>query len=232
MSESDSFLNEVTEEVRRDKLVGLLRRNALYIGTAVVVIVGTAAFLEYRKSSAETEAQARGDALWAALESPDPAARLDALSGVDVPGDTGSAFLSLQSAGAALVAEQTDQAIEFLQQASSSPTASSALRDVARLKLVSISGGHLPEQERLDILGQLAVEGHAMRGLALEQRALIQIGAGDLPAAGADLEALLADEQISSDVKQRAGQLLQVLGITPAEDARGDVDASNTVQDG
>ncbi len=232
MSESDSFLNEVTEEVRRDKLVGLLRRNALYIGAVVVIIVGTAAFLEYRKSSAEAAAQARGDALWAAIETDDPAERLAALAGVEVPGDTGSAFVSLQSAGAALVADQADQAIGFLQQAAASPTASSALRDVARLKLVSISAGHLPDQERLDILGQLAVEGHAMRGLALEQRALIQLQAGDVAAAGADLEALLADERTSSDVKQRASQLLQVLGITPAEDAVENADAPNTAQDG
>lgn len=219
MSESDSFLSEVTEEVRKDQLLGFLRKNALYIGLGVAVIIGGAVALEWRKSSAQAAAEARGDVLWAALDEDDAAARAAALEQAEVPGDTGAAFLNLQRAAALLAGDDIQGAVEMLQQTASAPGVEPALRDVARLKLVSISADLVPDQERMDVLDQLLIEGHALRGLALEQRALIHLQAGDLAASGTDLNALLEDERTGDAVKQRAAQLLQVLGLTPEETA-------------
>ncbi|MEM8659099.1 MAG: hypothetical protein AAGF22_13470, partial [Pseudomonadota bacterium] len=149
MSNSDSFLEEVTEEVRRDRMIQFLRRNALWIGLALVVIIGGAVFFEWRKSAAEAAAQARGNALWAALEMEDATARAEALAAVEMTGGEGLAFLNMQRAAALLAAEDRAGSVALLEQIAASPDSTAALRDVARLKLVSLAGDTMPEQERL-----------------------------------------------------------------------------------
>ena len=51
MSDTDSFIDEVTEEVRRDRLFLLLRRWGWVGVLAVILIVGGAAFNEIRKGA-------------------------------------------------------------------------------------------------------------------------------------------------------------------------------------
>ncbi|KKK62940.1 hypothetical protein LCGC14_2999320, partial [marine sediment metagenome] len=75
MSNTDSFIDEVTEEVRRERLFGFLRRYGWIAVLAVVLIVGGAAYNEWRNASERAEAQAFGDALLAALEADSPEAR-------------------------------------------------------------------------------------------------------------------------------------------------------------
>ena len=50
MSDTDSFIDEVTEEVRRDQLFLMLKKYGWIGGVAVVLIVGGAAIREYGKS--------------------------------------------------------------------------------------------------------------------------------------------------------------------------------------
>ncbi len=66
MSDQDSFIAEVTEEVRKDKFYNFLRRWGWLIGLALLAIVGGAAFNEWRKAQARANAQETGDALRAA----------------------------------------------------------------------------------------------------------------------------------------------------------------------
>ena len=82
MSNTDSFIDEVNEEVRRDKLYGYLRRYGWIAVLVILVIVGGAAFNEYRKSQAEAKAQALGDAMLAALSNDEPTDRAAALAEV------------------------------------------------------------------------------------------------------------------------------------------------------
>ena len=50
MSETDSFIEEVTEEVRRDRLFALFRRYGWIVLVLIVLVVGGAAWNEYRKA--------------------------------------------------------------------------------------------------------------------------------------------------------------------------------------
>ena len=71
MSETDSFIEEVTEEVRRDRLFGLMRRYGWIAVLAVLLIVGGAAYREYSRAAEQAAARALGDALLAALDNED-----------------------------------------------------------------------------------------------------------------------------------------------------------------
>ena len=67
MSDTDSFIEEVSEEVRRDRLFSLFRKYAWVAVLLVVLIVGGAAWNEYRKLTEQREAAELGDQLYAAL---------------------------------------------------------------------------------------------------------------------------------------------------------------------
>ncbi|MGR3466542.1 MAG: hypothetical protein ACU0CI_01575, partial [Shimia sp.] len=68
MSETDSFIAEVDEEVRRDRMMGYLRRYGWIAVLLILIIVGGTAYNEWSKARSEASAQATGDALTAALE--------------------------------------------------------------------------------------------------------------------------------------------------------------------
>ena len=88
MSNTESFIEEVNEEVRRDRLYGLLRRYGWIAVLAILLIVGGAAFSEYRKAQARAEAEALGDAMLAALTVDDSAGRAEALAGISAANPT------------------------------------------------------------------------------------------------------------------------------------------------
>ena len=64
--ESDSFISEVSEEVRRDRLYAALRRYGWLIAAAGLLIVGGAAVNAWRKARQRAQAEAAGDAMRAA----------------------------------------------------------------------------------------------------------------------------------------------------------------------
>ena len=82
MSNPESFIDEVTEELRRDRLYGAFRKYGWIGGLLVALTVGGAAVHEYRKSAATQKAQSFGDALLDALETPVGPARTAALSAI------------------------------------------------------------------------------------------------------------------------------------------------------
>ena len=68
VSDTDSFIEEVSEEVRRDRLYKFLRKYAWVGILAVVTIVGGTTYLEFQKAQARTEAEEVGTAIINALD--------------------------------------------------------------------------------------------------------------------------------------------------------------------
>ena len=94
MSNPDSFIDEVTEEMRRDKLFGYLRRYGWVAVLIVLGIVGGTAWNEYRSAQDRAAAQAAGDALLAALAENDEAARATAMAAVNAAGNAAVKLIS------------------------------------------------------------------------------------------------------------------------------------------
>jgi hypothetical protein len=92
------------------------------------------------------------------------------------------------------------------------PAAPATWRDLAALRRVALLGPAMDAGQRLATLDRLAAEGAPYRPLALEQRALARLEAGDTAAALADLEAVLTDPLAPEGVAARARQLLIALG--------------------
>src|SRR6056297_2935352 len=83
VSDTDSFIEEVTEEVRRDRLFRLMRRYGWIAILAILLLVGGAAWNEWRKAQARDAAQSTGDAIIAALGRDEADARIAALERID-----------------------------------------------------------------------------------------------------------------------------------------------------
>ncbi|MFC3616701.1 tetratricopeptide repeat protein [Lutimaribacter marinistellae] len=215
MSDADSFIDEVTEEVRRDRMYLLLRRWG-WVGVVVVIaVVGGAAWNEYRKAQETATAQQLGDALIAALDPDAPADRAAALAQVqpDTPG--GAAVRDLLTAAAQAQSGEQEAAAETLAGVSTQGELPEIYRQIATFKALLMQAETLPVADRRQQFEALAQPGAPLRLLAEEQLALIEIEQ-DAPDAAIDrLQGILQDAEASVDLQQRASQLIVALGGTP-----------------
>ena len=87
MSSPDSFIDEVTEEVRRDRLFAAFRKYG-WVGVLIVLgIVGGAGWNEWTKAQALARAQAFGDAVTDSLDLGGAEDRRAALAALPADGD-------------------------------------------------------------------------------------------------------------------------------------------------
>ena len=216
MSSQDSFISEVTEEVRRDRLFRLMRRYGWVAVAFVVLVVGGAAAFEWQKARARAEAEAAGDALLNAQSEDAPAARAEILAALDSGSAGRNAIVRLFQAAAEIEAGEEGRALATLEAISDDTEVPSVYRDLAVLKSVMISDA-APE-ERMARLEPLPKPGNLFRLLAVEQRALAEIELGRTETAIETLNGILADAEMTESLRRRASWLIVALGGTP-EDA-------------
>ncbi|PSL21681.1 hypothetical protein [Shimia abyssi] len=216
MSNTDSFIEEVTEEVRRDRLFATLRRYGWIAVALVVLIVGGAAWNEVNKANIRAGAQATGDALIAAVEADDDAARIAALAEVEVAEPQAQIITDFLLATHQISAGDAAAAATVLDGiATSSADVREIYRQVAAFKSIVAQGDAMPAADRRIALESLAAPGMPLALLAQEQLALVDVEQGDVDAALAKLDAILQDANVSAGLRQRASQLIVALGGTP-----------------
>lgn len=213
MSTPEHFIDEVNEELRRDRLFKLMRKYGWIAILAVVLIVGGAAFNEWRHARAKAEAESRGDAILAAVQTADPQARRSALEAAAGTGDVRAVTEILAAVGDA--AEAPEKAAETLMAVIRDASLPQVYRDLAALKLVTMPGNGLTAEARVDLMQALTAPGGAFRVLAEEQIALAEIEMGKTDAALQRLQALLVDDQATQALRRRATQLIVALGGNP-----------------
>ncbi len=213
MSNPESFIDEVTEEVRRDKLFGYLRRYGWIGIVAVLLIVGGAAWNEYQKAQNQAESQAFGDAILSALDQDDAEARETALAAVPAPGQRAGVLGLLLSTDPVSDRASAMTALEAVSADQSLPV---SYRDLAILRRVIVAGADLSVSDRRALLDPIAAPGRPFRTLALEQMALLSVEEGNAEAAITSLEQLRQDQEAPPGLRSRAEQMIVALGGTPA----------------
>lgn len=219
MSNTDSFIDEVNEELKRDRLFGLMRRYGWIAVVLVVAVVGFAAWNEWSKARDEAAAQAFGDDVMMALNQDDLTAQRNALAAIageqagagrDAQGR--AAIVNLLLAAQSLEDGDRAGAMAALQAVAADGALPASYRQLATLKRVMIAGDALPLAEREAALAPLAAAGQAYRPLALEQLALLRVEAGETEAALAQFRALLSEPDLTGDLRRRVTQMIVVLG--------------------
>lgn len=210
MSNTDSFIDEVNEEVRRDRLTGYLRRYGWIAVLAIVGIVGGTAYNEYRKATEASAAQAKGDAITEALELSDPLASAEALAAISGPENVVAGFLAAAQFEAA---EDPQAAADSLIALAATPDLDPIYADLASLKALLLAGADVPDREIT--LEGLARPGGPYRTIAAELLALEKLSAGDQETAMTELQAILQDAEVGNQQRQRVAQLITAMGGTP-----------------
>ena len=211
MSNPDSFIEEVTEEVRRDRLFRLFRKYG-WIGVVIILgLVGGTAWTEWSKSRDAARAQAFGDAVIDALDQGTPAERREALAAVPSDADQ-TAILNLILASDP--AEDKAATLAALDKVAADASLTPAYRDLAVLRRVLVAGTDQPVADRRTALEGIAVAGRPYRALAAEQLAYLLIEEGKTNDAIAALTALLQDQEASGSLRARASQVITALGGT------------------
>lgn len=214
MSDTDSFIEEVTEEVRRDRLFAWMKRYGWIVICAVLVIVGGAAFNEYRKAQITAQTQAFGDAILSALDNDDPEARVAALTTVSASGAGAQSLLGLLQSKEQIEAGNLEAAKQVLQSVSDDSEAPIIYRQVASFKLLSLQADDLDLSDRQAGYEALMGGNPNLQILAEEQLALILIEQGNTQEAIAALTRIVQNEQATAGLRRRATQLIVALGGT------------------
>ena len=208
-NQSDTFIDEVTEELRRDRLYGAMRRYGWIVVLVIVAVVGFTAWREYSAAQDRAAAQAWGDAILAAEAENDPAAVL----AVDPRGSAGrQALTGLLAAGAQTDPDARAQALQGV--ADAQPD--SVLGELAQLKLVMAQGAQMDAAERDAILTRLSRAGAPFELLALEQKAVALIGAGRPEDAITLIRQIQDKDGLTEALRRRLSEMMIALGETPA----------------
>lgn len=215
MSDTDGFIEEVTEEVRRDKLFGYFRRYGWIAGLIVVLLVGGAAWSEWRKAQAEAQAQALGDRMLAALELNDQAARSAAIAEVQAEEPRARAALDMIAASELAAGDQLEEAVTRLTALSTNSEVPDVYRQIAGFKALLLQSTSLSAAERRAGFSDYAAPGNPLRLLAEEQLALITVELGETESAIQQFQAILIDAETSAGLQQRAMQAIVALGGEP-----------------
>ncbi len=218
MSNPDSFIEEVTEEVRRDRLFRLFRKYG-WVGVVIILgLVGGTAWTEWSKSRDAARAQAFGDALIDALDQGTPEERREALAAVPTD-DEQTAILQLILASDPN--EDKATTLAALDKVAADTTVTVPYRDLAVLRRVLLAGADQPLAERRTALQGIAAPGRPYRALAEEQLAYLLIEEGKTDEAIAALTTLMQDQEASGALRTRLGQVVTALGGTLPETAGG-----------
>lgn len=219
MSDTDSFIDEVTEEVRRDRLYALMKKYGWIAVVAVVGIVGSAAYNEWNKAQNNAAAQAMGDSVVAALEAEDAAGRAAALGGVPADSPAGKAVLAMLRAAELAEAGDAAGAVALLDSVASDGEVPMIYRQVASFKSLLVQGQGVDAAERRVRLEGLMQTSPALRLPAEEQLALLDLEEGKADDAIERLQRIIADADVTQDLRRRATQLIVALGGEPQQAA-------------
>lgn len=217
MSNPDSFIDEVNEELKRDRLFAAMRKYGWIAVVAVILIVGGAAYNEYRKAQITAESQAFGDEILSALDTDDATGRAEALASIEAEGAR-EGILSLLLGAAELMADDREGAMAALAEVENNADLPPSYRQIAALKRVIVGGTLIPIDERRATLQGLSAPGGAFRPLALEQLVLLDVEAGEREAALEGARALLQEPDLTDGLRRRVVQMIVVLGGDPLSD--------------
>ena len=210
MSQTDSFIEEVNEEVRRDRMFALARRYGWIAVVAIFAIVAAAGYMEWKAASDRAEAQALGDRMLASLDGSSALSRSNALADIDAPGVAGA--LADMLLASELAPTDATRAGELLDAVSQDATLPGVYRDLATLKLVMLRDYPMFSDAKIARLEPLTAPGAPFRLMALEQIALLYVEQGDTEAALERLRPILYDSEASLSQRLRAQQIFVVLG--------------------
>lgn len=209
------IFSEIDDELRKEQARRLWQRyGKLIIGGAVVIVLSVAAWRGYVYWQ-DTNAQAQGDAYFAAE-------RLATLEDAAASRAAFEEFLKTAQGGYPMLARfrvaaldakagEYDKAIATYDAVASDPTVPTVFQDLARMRAAYIAVDHLDRAAVESRILGLATPGATWRHTARELLALAAYKADDLETARKRLTELTSDAAVPQAVRQRGELFLSVI---------------------
>jgi len=215
VSDTDSFLQEVSEELRRDKLYRNIRKYGWIAIFLVIVIVGAATYREYLKSQAKKEAELFGTSIIDALNEKNAADRISKLQEINAPGENAKAIVAMLLFAEATGNETAIFEMSTLSDVTERLSIDAHYRDLLNFKILLGSAQIMDLDERIKAFEGLSNPGNPFRLLAEEQMALIELELGNTDNAIEKISQILLDSELTTGLRNRATQMLIALGKDP-----------------
>ncbi|MET0749145.1 MAG: tetratricopeptide repeat protein [Rhizobium sp.] len=208
----DSFIREVNEELRSDRMQYVWRRfGRLIIAAAVLVVLGTAGYVGHRYWATH-EAGDNGDKFIAALALADQNKTDDALAALAVIQKDGKGAYPLLAnmRAASLQAQKGDTAgaVAAFTAISKQSGVPSVISDAAKLRAAFLLVETGSYQQVSALAEELAVPANAFRHSGREVLGLAAYKAGDYAKARQWFQAIADDQQSPRNVANRAQMML------------------------
>ena len=213
MSNNESFMQEVSEEVRKDRFYRILKKWG-WVGIALIVaLVGGASFNEWNKESKINSARNLGDRVLAAIASKDV---ID-LKEIEIKNVSQDIFIKNLMSAILFSDDKLDASKKALEEIGGIPGITKTYKDLNAFKLglLLLKSGNLTGEERFGIFEALVEPGSPFRSLAKEQQALILIEQGKIELAIKTLVEITDDSETTDTLRRRVTQLRISLGSDP-----------------
>ena len=213
MSNNESFMQEVSEEVRKDRFYRILKKWG-WVGIALIVaLVGGASFNEWNKESKINSARNLGDRVLAAIASKDV---ID-LKEIEIKNVSQDIFIKNLMSAILFSDDKLDASKKALEEIGGIPGITKTYKDLNAFKLglLLLKSGNLTGEERFGVFEALVEPGSPFRSLAKEQQALILIEQGKIELAIKTLVEITDDSETTDTLRRRVAQLRISLGSDP-----------------
>lgn len=213
MSNNESFMQEVSEEVRKDRFYRILKKWG-WVGIALIVaLVGGASFNEWNKESKINSARNLGDRVLAAIASKD----VTDLKEIEIKNVSQDIFIKNLMSAILFSDDKLDASKKALEEIGDIPGITKTYKDLNAFKLglLLLKSGNLTGEERFGVFEALVDPGSPFRSLAKEQQALILIEQGNIELAIKTLMEITDDSETTDTLRRRVAQLRISLGSDP-----------------
>ena len=215
VSDTDSFLQEVSEELRRDRLYRNIRKYGWLAILLVVLVVGGATYREYLKSKTETAAQLFGTSIINALGEKNIDDRISKLQKINAPGDNAKVVIAMLLSAELNGSESSTLEKSSLSTITEGSSIDAHYRELLNFKTLLGSAETLSLEERATAFEALSKPGNPFRLLAEEQLALIELEQGYIDNAVEKISQILLDAELTAGLRNRATQMMIALGKDP-----------------
>ena len=208
MSENESFIDEVTEEVRRDKLYLFLRRYGWIPGVIIAAIILGSIFVEIKSNNKRVNSEKLGDFLSKSLNDNNLDIKITSSEISDLLGSKSLVSLMIKAKNledkskykSAIAAYETILTLDSTPQ---------SLRDFVKFKLLLLIKDDSTRVDKL--LADLINPDNSFNLLALEQKVLKNIIEEDYKEASSNLDLLISDPKASQAMVSRANQIKKAI---------------------
>ena len=210
MSNSDSFISEVSEEVRKDRISRGLRKWGWLGIIFILIIVGGAATNEWYKVSKLKSAQSLGDKIIYALDNNE----IQILKEIKVKNNAQNILIKNVIFSILIDQNNFDEAEKVLNEIKEISNSNPVYNELNLFKLALLNRktGVLSLSDQFSSFKKLSEVGFSFRLLSMEQMALILIEQDKPEEAKQLLMQLVEDSETSSALYRRSNQLLIALG--------------------